>query len=197
MLARGSVFLLLGSTLWSINLLGANANPTSCPGIPFSFFSYARFRLVLSTLASAFRACCRRLCILTFKPIAYNPDVFCYICLLKFPANVCVSLTDRPLIYSVLSFPSSGICPRMDLEASSSALESNASAGNPASALAEASAVTAKRAAEGEAAVGSDDEEVSPQSTRLAAIWCHSGRTHGLGWFTRTRPSPRGPVGFL
>ena len=94
-----------------------------------------------------------------------------------------MSLSDHPLIYSMLSFASSGFCPRLDMEASGSALESNVSAGNPASVLAEASAVTGKRAAEGEAAFGSDDEEVSPQSTLLAALWYHSGRTQTRGPF--------------
>ena len=57
----------------------------------------------------------------------------------------------------------------MDSDASSSALGSNVSAGKPASASAEASAVTGKRSAEGEAAVGSDDEEVTPK----ARFWLH------------------------
>ena len=94
-----------------------------------------------------------------------------------------MSLSDHPLIYSTLSFQSSGICPRLDMEASGSTLGSNVSAGGAASALAEAPTVTAKRPAEGEAAVGSDDEEVSPQSTLLAALSCHSGRTQTLGRF--------------
>ena len=71
----------------------------------------------------------------------------------------------------------------MDSAASGGALESNASAGNPASALEEAPAVTGKRAAEGEAAVSSDDEEVSSQSTLLAELCCHPGGTRTLGPF--------------
>ena len=61
----------------------------------------------------------------------------------------------------------------MDSDASSSALGSNVSAGKPASASAEASAVTGKRSAEGGAAVGSDDEEVTPK----ARFWLHFGIT--------------------
>jgi len=83
------------------------------------------------------------------------------------------------------------------MEASSSALESNASAGNPAAALAQASAVTAKRPAEGEAAVGSDDEEVSPQSTLLAALSWQPGSTRALDARATTRPPVPGPVRFL
>lgn len=103
------------------------------------------------------------------------------------------------ILYS--HFSSSGICPRMDLEASSSALESNTSTGNPASASAEASTVTAKRRAEGEASVGSDDEEVSPQSTLLAELSCHSGRTRTLRarlvLSQKQDLSPRSPYAFL
>jgi hypothetical protein len=69
----------------------------------------------------------------------------------------------------------------MDSAASGGALESNASAGYPVSALVESPAVTGKRAAEGEAAVGSDDEEVSSQSTRLAELSCQSDDARTLG----------------
>ena len=77
----------------------------------------------------------------------------------------------------------------MDSDASSSALDSNTSAGNFTSALAEASVVTGKRLAEGEAAVGSDDEEVSPQSTLLAALSWQPGSTPALDARATTRPS--------
>ncbi len=71
----------------------------------------------------------------------------------------------------------------MDSAASGGSLESNTSVGNPASALAEAPAVTGKRAAEEEAAVGSDDEEVSSRSTLLAELSCHPGGTRARGPF--------------